>query len=211
MDIHGGLTGGLFRICEWIYRFACLNLLWLLFTLVGFILFGFGPSTLAMFSIMKKWMKGEDDFPLFQTFVRYYKSDFKQASLIWFVLIVIGAFIVVDLSLLQYFEGPFRYIILGSFATVLILYVVTTLYLFPIVVQYKNSTFQHFKSAIIIGISFPVKTLIMCMGVSSVLFLCFIFPAITFFFLGSGLCFVTTFFSQHLFTTIQNKQVAMAD
>lgn len=211
MDLQSGLTGGLYRIFEWIYRLAYLNLLWLLFTLVGFIIFGLGPSTLAMYSIMRKWINGEEGFSVFQSFLEYYKSGFKQANVIGLVLIIVGLFILVDIRFLGSFDGIARYVVLGSFTTVLILYLLVTLYIFPIVVHYENTTFQHFKSALIIGVSFPIRTLVMCGVVTSVLFICFVFPAVAFLYLGSGLCFVTMFFSNYLLKSISRRNFSMTD
>ncbi|MDL4843162.1 YesL family protein [Aquibacillus rhizosphaerae] len=210
MDLQGGWSGGIFRICEWIYRLAYLNLLWILFTLVGFIIVGLGPSTLAMYSIMRKWMNGEEEFSLFHTFFAYYKQEFKQANVIGLVLVTCGVFILIDLSLLGSFDGPFQFLILGSFTTVFILYLLVMLYIFPVVVNFKNTTFEHFKSALIIAISFPIQTLIMGVAVISVLFICLVFPAIAFLYLGSGLSFITMFFSKHLFKKISHQPVVIA-
>lgn len=207
MDIQVGWSGRMLRICEWIYRLAYLNLLWLLFTLIGCIILGLGPATQAMYAIMRRWINGEDEFSVFHTFLSYYKADFKQANVIGLVLATVGIFILIDFNLLRSFEGVIRYVLLGSFTTVFILYVLVMLYVFPIAVHYKNTTLQHFKSALIIGVSFPIRTLIMCTSVISSLFICFLFPAVSFLFLGSGLCFITMFFSQHLFTKISQEQV----
>ncbi|WP_407272279.1 YesL family protein [Radiobacillus sp. PE A8.2] len=208
MNLEGGWTGGFYRICEWIYRLAYLNILWLFFTLLGFIVMGIGPSTLAMYSIMRKWINGEDDFRVFPTFSSFFKTGFKQANVIGLILTIVGLFIIVDVSLLGYFDGAIQYIVVGSFTTVLILYMLVMLYIFPVVVQYENTTLQHFKSALIIGVSFPIRTLITAISVMSVLFICVIFPAVALLYLGSGFCFITMFFSHHLFKKINEQQIA---
>ncbi|WP_045514978.1 DUF624 domain-containing protein [Neobacillus niacini] len=53
--------GKLLGICQWITRLAYINLLWLFFMSVGLFVFGAAPSTAAMFTIMRKWIKGETD------------------------------------------------------------------------------------------------------------------------------------------------------
>lgn len=39
---------GLYTVTEWIYRFAIVNLLWILFTIAGLVIFGFFPATLRI-------------------------------------------------------------------------------------------------------------------------------------------------------------------
>ncbi len=211
MNIQTGLTGGLYRICEWMYRLAYLNLLWLLFTLMGFIILGLGPATVAMYSIMRKWLDGEDDFSVFPTFLSYYQSEFKQANIIGLVLFIVSLFIVIDTQLIGSFDGVILYIFFSSLITVSILFLLVMLYIFPLVVQYKNTTFQYFKSALILGVSFPVRTLVMLGSILSILFICFIFPAISFFYLGSGLSFITMFFTDHLFRKMNEKQMVVTN
>ncbi|BDG36084.1 DUF624 domain-containing protein [Saccharococcus caldoxylosilyticus] len=52
----GLLDGKLYRVCEWITRLACINILWMLFTLAGLIVFGIAPATVALFTIVRKWL-----------------------------------------------------------------------------------------------------------------------------------------------------------
>ncbi|MBP1915774.1 putative membrane protein YesL [Lederbergia galactosidilyticus] len=211
MNLQTGLTGGLYKVCEWMYRLAYLNLLWIIFTFIGFIIVGFGPATVAMYSVMRKWLDSEDDFSVFPTFLAYYRLEFKQANKIGLVLFTVSLFIVIDTRLVGSFDGVILYIFLSSLITVSILLLVVMLYIFPLVVQYKNTTFQYFKSALILGVSFPIRTLLMFGSVLSVVFICLIFPVISFFYLGSGLSFITMFFSDHLFRKINEGQMVVTN
>lgn len=211
MNLKTGLTGSLYKVCEWMYRLAYLNLLWIIFTFIGFIIVGFGPATVAMYSVMRKWLDSEDDFSVFPTFLAYYRLEFKQANKIGLVLFTVSLFIVIDTRLVGSFDGVILYIFLSSLITVSILLLVVMLYIFPLVVQYKNTTFQYFKSALILGVSFPIRTLLMFGSVLSVVFICLIFPVISFFYLGSGLSFITMFFSDHLFRKINEGQMVVTN
>ncbi|MEC0304686.1 DUF624 domain-containing protein, partial [Terribacillus saccharophilus] len=59
------LSSSLYQLFEWITRFAYLNVLWILFTIAGGFIFGFFPSTIAMFTIIRDWLKGESGSALF--------------------------------------------------------------------------------------------------------------------------------------------------
>lgn len=194
-------------ILNWIVRLAYINLLWILFTLLGGIVFGFIPSTVAVFSIMRKWLNNNDDFPVIHNFFYYYKQEFIKSNLLGFILLLVGIFLYIDSQLIMAVTGPMKVVLLGSFATVGVLYVLILLYIFPVFVQYKNGVFQYIKSALLIGISYPFRTLFMSISVVSILFICFVFPAISFLFLGSGLSFIIMFFSNHLFIRITAQQI----
>src|SRR5699024_8438852 len=51
-----GFILGYYRFSVWTLRLAYVNFCWILFTLLGLVLFGFMPATAAMFSIVRKWI-----------------------------------------------------------------------------------------------------------------------------------------------------------
>src|SRR5699024_10988050 len=55
----------------------------------------------------------------------------------------------------------FSFIILGLF----LIYFMVLLYVFPLFVQYETRIFQYIKWAVVIGITQPIFTLIMAVGV----------------------------------------------
>lgn len=63
-----GTVGGIYHISNWIMRLAYVNFLWILFTLAGFIVFGFFPATIATFAVVRKWIFDTTDIPIFTTF-----------------------------------------------------------------------------------------------------------------------------------------------
>ena len=65
--IHS-VTNGLNRFCTWVMRLAYLNVLWILFSLAGLVVFGLMPATAAMFTVAREWAKGNTDAPVFSVF-----------------------------------------------------------------------------------------------------------------------------------------------
>ena len=59
---------------------AYANALWVLFSLLGLIVLGIAPATVALFSITKDWAKKDWDQPVFQTFWQTYKTEFFRAN-----------------------------------------------------------------------------------------------------------------------------------
>ena len=58
----------LLNFCEWIWRFMILNFLWVVFVIAGGVVLGIMPSTVATFYILRKWVQGNFDIPIFKTF-----------------------------------------------------------------------------------------------------------------------------------------------
>ena len=98
-----GLMGGFYRISEWIMRLAAINLLWVVcsipfafivltafvseasafysYMVIALIIspFTLFPATSAMFGVARKWVMGELDIPLFRTYFRIYKENYRQS------------------------------------------------------------------------------------------------------------------------------------
>ena len=84
-------SSAFYSFFEWVTKLALLNLLWLLFSLVGGILLGIFPSTLAMFAVIRQWLQGDTQLSIRKSFWRYYKADFwKGNALGAFLSILIG-------------------------------------------------------------------------------------------------------------------------
>ncbi len=99
--VNGGFMTGFYRFGEIVMSLFYLNLLWIVFTLTGGILLGFGPSTVALYTVLRRWMMGEGDRPVFQLFWRAYRLNFLKANGLTFVLIVLGSMLYINI---QYFE-----------------------------------------------------------------------------------------------------------
>lgn len=79
MELNG-FVGVLYRTSEWIMRLVYLNLLWIAFSLLGIVLFGFFPATAAMFSVVRKWIMGETDVRVFKEFWQTYRKEFWKSN-----------------------------------------------------------------------------------------------------------------------------------
>ncbi|MGN7312619.1 YesL family protein [Alkalicoccobacillus gibsonii] len=182
MDMRGPM-GGLQKIAEWITRMAYLNLLWLGFTLAGLVLFTIFPATFAMFAVLRKWIMGESDLPVFKTFFSYLKQDFIRANLIGLVLVVIGFVLYVDLQFLLTFSGEgvvayFYYPVL--FVTLLV--ALGTLFVFPVYVHYELNIRQVFKTAFFLMAVNPLLSILMIVALGTTFYAMLSFPATVIFF-----------------------------
>ena len=85
-------------IMNWIWRLSWINLIWLLFSIPIITVI---PSTFAMYSVVIKLVKGEDEADILPTFIQDFKKYFKKGFPLGLALFVIGAFLYADMLILK--------------------------------------------------------------------------------------------------------------
>lgn len=202
-----GLWGGFYRISVWVTRFAWLNMLWIAFTLIGLILFGFMPATIAMFAVVRKWVLKEYDIPVFETFFKEYKSNFLRANLLGLVIYIIGYFLSVFLKYTGLMNDTSFYpILLGIFVIAAFLYVMLVLYIAPVYVHYQLHFWQYIRYAVSIGavnLHYSICTITILAGIY---FASLKFPGITLFFSFSVSAYASMFIIHIGFSQLLKKQ-----
>lgn len=197
-----GWMGGLYKGCDWIAKLAYINLLWVFFSLIGFIILGIAPSTVALFSIVRKWIMGENNIAIFSSFWSIYKREFKKANILSFSLLFIVLFMYIDWVLISSMQGLLHYFLLACFIIISIVFTVVLIYIFPVYVHFEGTILHYFKSAFLLGTSFPIRTFMMILAVGTGLLISLLFPGIAILFFGSGLSFVLMYFSHSIFKSI---------
>lgn len=181
-----GFINGYYTMCVWITRFVYLNLLWILFTLLGIGIFGFFPSTAAMFSVVRKWIMGEPDVPIFKTFWKSYRKDFIKSNILGLLMLFAGYFLYIELQILRSQESFIYFVASLMIIATFILYLITFVYLFPLFVHFDIKTIQYLKWSLIIGVFHPILTIVLGVGIYIIHYATFMFaPALLFLFGGS--------------------------
>lgn len=175
-----------YRISEWIMRFAYLNVLWLLFTVLGLGIFGLLPATVAMFSVVRKWVYHEEDIKMFSLFRKIYIYEFFRVNLLGAILFVIGYLLSIELHILRSTEEVMYFIASFGVVGLFIFYFTTILYFFPVFVHFNLRKRDYIKWPFLIGLTHPVLTLVLFIGISLLLYIIYItVPAMLLFFGGS--------------------------
>src|SRR5690625_4423821 len=130
MDLKmGRLLATLYQLCYWITHFAYLNLLWVLFILMGGILFGIFPSTVALYTIARKHTLGEHDIPIFKTFYHTFRREFFRSNGLGWFIVLFGVIWYMDLHFFRQFSSPqfmilhFMMVVLGLVYIMLLLFI----------------------------------------------------------------------------------------
>jgi len=202
----GGVMGRIYTVCDWIWKIALVNILWILFTLTGIIVFGVMPATVALFTVVRKWNMKEADTPISQVFFQTYKKEFLHANSVGLIMGAIGFFLFIDYRLVMAIGGTVQYILSIPFLILLGLYLITLLYLFPVYVHFELKFLQYFKYAFYIGTLNIHITILMVAALLLLSFPLSVFPGFIPFFSVSLMSIVMMFGAIIAFKRIEKKQ-----
>ncbi|MCC8168666.1 MAG: DUF624 domain-containing protein [Clostridiales bacterium] len=162
-----------------------LNILWFLCCLP---IFTIGASTTALFYVSQKLVSNEEG-SLTKDFFHSFKENFKQATIIWLILLALGIVLAIDGYVLYHmrFSNIFWTLCTAVFIVVLIAYAIVLMYIFPLLARFDNTTKAMFQNSIMIGMRFLLCTVLMAAiyVIMAYVIINVLTPVIIF---GEGLC-----------------------
>lgn len=137
-----------------------LNFYWIVFTLMGGVVFGIIPSTVALYTCIRHRSKYNTYLTKRKSlFVETYKKEFFNSNKI-LTIFLLWLFIYIDYRLLTLIDlGIFNLVMPVVLFVSSILLLLMTIYIVPIYVNYKGSIREHMKKTIILIIGKPKETL----------------------------------------------------
>ncbi|WP_157800956.1 YesL family protein [Bacillus solitudinis] len=204
-----GLMSKLNSILSWVTKMAYLNGLWLLFSIIGFVVIGFFPATVAMMTICRKWLNGESEFKLFPTFLSIYKAELLSANLLGWMFSSIGIVLYFNYLVLQA-SPDVNIVMVAAFYVIVFLYVLTSTHFLPIYVHYHVSLFTCLKNAFIMGLVNVHISIAIVISQSAFYYLMFTYPAGALFFLGSVLSIIQMWLAFRSFNRIEKKSATLS-
>ncbi|ESU73067.1 hypothetical protein T260_04715 [Geobacillus thermopakistaniensis] len=205
----GLLDSKLYRVCEWITRLAYINIIWVGFTIIGLGILGVAPSTVALFTIVRKWLLFRDEgVPVFKTFARTYKQEFWRANGIGFLFMAIAYILYIDVLYIDHVPAPWQLPFSVVLFVIMIFYGVTLLYVFPIYVHYELRFWQYVKYAFVIGIANPFMTLAMIVSIGILLVVLLYVPGLIPFFSVSLFAMIVMGSALRVFRKVEERQTA---
>lgn len=142
---------------------CCLNLIWFLCSLP---IFTIGASTAALYSVTLKLAR--DETPrLLPEFMKAFRSNFKQATVLWLILLGFGILLGTDGYILYHLyrstTGAIAVICTLGLALIIvsaIAYVVVLIYVFPLTASVVNTNFNMLKNSLLVGIRYLFCTIL---------------------------------------------------
>src|SRR5690625_7993537 len=96
------ITNWYILLGEWAFKLFYLNLLWLMFSLLGLGLLGVFPATVSVYTLLRNVMvKCNKNKKLFKTFWMTYKKEFVKSNVLGYTFIVFGSILYIDLKILR--------------------------------------------------------------------------------------------------------------
>jgi uncharacterized membrane protein YesL len=130
-----------------------LNLLWVICSMPVFTI---GPSTAAMYGVIRKWHV-EKDPSVIRSFIHEYRFFFKQGLMVGTVWIFLGSLLVLDVVYFLKIPSDVKVVLIVITITALILYLLTSALLFSIMVHYGTKGIELIKQAFTFSV-IDVKT-----------------------------------------------------
>lgn len=203
------MLSGIYQISEKVMLIAYTNILWILFSLLGFVIAGIMPATAAMFAVIRKLILEEEQIPIFSLFWTKYKEEFMKANLYGYLLLGVGAFFWMDILIFQSLDGlPFMLLSILSIGLLMVLLIII-LYFLPLFVHYDLTFFQYIKTAFLLSITHPIQTITIISSGAVILFLLLLLPGLLFFFSGSLYCFIITKTVFKVFAHVEQQKVLL--
>lgn len=181
LDPEGPVMAFITKIVYCVY----LNILWFLCCLP---IVTAGASTTALFYVTLKMVHNEEG-NLTKSFFRSFKENFRQSTVVWLILLVVGIFLAVDGYVFYHMRFDSVLWTLGTavFLVALAAYVIILLYIFPLMARFDNTVFAMFRNSLMVGMRFLLCTALMVAiyFAMAVVVINLFTPAVIF---GEGLC-----------------------
>ena len=104
------LEGPFIQFLTRIIDLVILNFLFILFSLP---IFTIGSSISALYTVSLKLIQNKDHY-IFKEFITAFKRNFKEATIIWIIMLVSGILLILDIKFLVYLSGLSKFFFCGN-------------------------------------------------------------------------------------------------
>ena len=137
---------------------AILSVLW---TVCSIPIITMGAASAALMRCVLNMSTGQGNWRS-RNFFRYFRSNFKNATLLWLVFLAAAAVFIFDIVVLSA-QGNSASGVQRIIAVIgMVLWMVTGVWAFAMTSQFENGVFQTIKNAFYLGISWLPRTIAMC-------------------------------------------------
>lgn len=138
-----GLDSRFYRILT---RIGELMITSLLFVLCCLPIFTIGASATALFTVCLKIVQNKTGY-IAKDFFHAFKSNFKQASIIWSIVLALGVLFYVDLQISNVIDGTAGIVLRAIFWAFLFIWADFALYVFAVLARFDNTIKATMKNA----------------------------------------------------------------
>lgn len=207
----GGYMGKLNTVMEWIARFFIVQLIWILFSVLGLIVVGIFPATFTMFAICRKWINKQTDFSLFKTFWKLFQTSFFKTNILGYGIVAVGYSIFYYFRLFIGSNDTFQLVFFFIVSTISIIFIMTILFVIPVFVHFDIRLIQVMKFSLITAISNPIQVITMAVVIVIFTMIMIMFPGLFPFFSFSVLAYVLMWLANTAFINMERKALKLKE
>ncbi len=172
-----------------------------------------GASTSALYYVTMKMVADEEGY-ITKSFFKSFKENFKQATVIWLIILLAGTIFFMDFRILNAMEGTLDKVVYVLICAVAILFLFMTIYIFPLLAKFENTIKNSMKNAFLISIRhFPYTILLVIGVIAPFILIYFVTALLPILFLGifSLIAFYTSYIYRKIFSYYIPQEEAEAD
>ncbi len=167
-----------YRFSDRFAKLVYLNVLWIGFSLMGGVVLGFAPATMAMFAICRNWARGDQEGPLVRIFWQKYRAEFWSANAVGGLWTIALAILALDRQAIVTHAHLLPYLTETIFFAGIVLSAVGLLYTGPVFSYYQLASWAVIYYALAIGFTHPIRTIGMMAGIFGIVLLTKVFPVL---------------------------------
>lgn len=142
------LDSPLMRALNLIADLVILHLLWVLCSIP---IFTMGASTTALYYTCMKRVRTKEGY-ITRNFFNSFKENFRQSTIVWLVLLVIGFLYVTNIRYGIFLDNTMGKVIIVGCSIFLIPYLLIAMYIFPVQAKFENPVIANVKNALIMAL-----------------------------------------------------------
>ncbi|MDY3249081.1 MAG: DUF624 domain-containing protein [Candidatus Choladocola sp.] len=150
------MDSGIFRFLT---RLADLMILNILFIVCCIPIVTIGASVTSLYYVTLKMAVNEEGY-IAKAFLKSFRQNFRQATVIWLILLVLGCVFGIDFYILYYSEGSFFTVLRFCIGATALVYLMVLLYVFPTLARFYNSVKNTMRNALIMALADLPRTLL---------------------------------------------------
>ncbi|MDO4303304.1 MAG: DUF624 domain-containing protein [Bacillota bacterium] len=176
-------------------------------------IFTIGASMTALNYVALKIVRNEESY-ITKAYFKSFKENFKQATIIWLIMLLAVAVIIADILIFRFSDIVFPSWIKVALIAIGVLAVFATMHVFPVLAKFDNTIANTFKNSFFIGILSLPKTILMmvCWVIPAVISIYFIqaFPVVIAFGI-SGPVFISALLYNKTFKRFEPQEETAGD
>lgn len=158
---HPAMSMKVQAACSEIFWAARLNLMWMVFTLLGGVVLGLGPATMAAYVVARRHARGESIQS--RDYASAYRREFVRGSLLVLPVAVVATVLAGNLL---YLSGGLRF---ATYAALVVL-AAAGAYLGPLYAHYELPLRDYLPKASLVALTRPASTALLLFALSAVAF-----------------------------------------